>query len=112
MAKLIIQPCPFCGSDELHIIDILIDDNVYDAIECRDCGMIFSSCDDTERELWNAWNKRVVVSRNATTTPERTTKVYSIMKDIYHCKACDEYVIDKYSYCPSCGSKLMWDDEL
>ena len=111
MAKLIIQPCPFCGSDELHIIDILIDDNVYDAIECRDCGMIFSSCGDTERELWNAWNKRVVVSKSATTTPERTAKVTAIEGTPTNSCDCGRIVLSGWNYCPSCGSKLIWDSE-
>ena len=40
---------------------------------------------------------------------ERTAKVYSIMQDIYHCGACDEYVIkDHDSYCSACGAKLDW----
>ena len=108
MAKLIKAPCPFCGGNDLSIIDIYVDDYVYDAVECDDCGMIVTPRGDTQRELWNAWNKRVVVSRNATTTPERTAKVTAIEGTPTNSCDCGRIVLSGWNYCPSCGCKLVW----
>lgn len=65
---------------------------------CQKCE-ISTKWHNTESEAIAAWNKAM---------SERTAKVYSVMRDIYHCGKCDEYVNEKYSYCPSCGAKLDW----
>ena len=98
-----VKPCPFCGSDDLHIITVYIDDNAYDAIECRECDAIFTSCDDTDREIFNAWNRR----HKRSVKVEKEFRVSSSVRTGL-CGACGYDVIDSYKHCPDCGAKLEW----
>lgn len=104
-----VKPCPFCGSDDLHIITVVIDDNEYDAIECLDCDGIFCSPGDTDRELYDAWNKRAEKAE--------TVKVEYHDCNPY-CSNCGTELHSAYAtkydhicdgmYCPHCGSRLEW----
>lgn len=74
MAEIELKPCPFCGEDAVHL------DKAYSyysnmVIYCENCDTVFllDDCHSTEKELVEAWNRRV-----------DTTKVV-------HCKDCKHY---------------------
>lgn len=101
-SKSALRPCPFCGKGDMHIITVEIDDNYYDAIECRECGAVFTNCADTERELYAAWNKRADNRKSS--------------EEIIHCKDCKwwDQLEDghPYGFCRACQSgtyTARWD---
>mgnify|MGYP002520938528 CR=1 FL=1 len=52
-----LYPCPFCGSDNVHIIRISLNDaRTFWSIECRDCKATLLR--KTEAEAKAAWNSR------------------------------------------------------
>ena len=45
---------------------------------------------------------------------EKTAKVRVIDFndiDLYKCRACQYYVDKSFTYCPNCGSRLIWGDD-
>lgn len=105
-----LKPCPFCGrDDELHTIDIIIDDNCYDAIECRECGSVFCYPCDTHRELFTAWNKRTEKTAKAEPQENMSIKCCGNCGTLVHTAYSTKYgVIRDGNFCPSCGCKLEW----
>lgn len=58
-AKL--KPCPFCGSDRVHIFR---DEDEYYFIICENCECSVSGLFETEEEATRAWNTRAEVQQS------------------------------------------------
>ena len=51
-----LKPCPFCGGEAEIVLDIEYKGD--NAIECQNCGVLLSVCDEDIEPLIEAWNRR------------------------------------------------------
>lgn len=113
-------PCPFCGGEAVlnhgHIITAT--GQCLANVKCSECGVatkVVWSTDSPEeavKEAIEAWNRRVVVAKNATTPEVRTAKAeYSESDGCNLCGECGDSVEIWDRYCHNCGAKLDWSDD-
>lgn len=85
-----LNPCPFCGSEKLEIIDVIEDPSIH----CMNCGVMVyeSSC---KEELIRHWN-----SRGYLRTSKGNERGNSELKLCPLC-GCNDYIIHAERYKPS-----------
>ena len=85
-------------------------------VECTECG-IQSGCYDSEAEAIEAWNRAMGGRDINVPTKERTAKVRKIAqreaKILFDGKCeCGYDVSVGELYCPNCGAKLDWSEDI
>ena len=95
-------PCPFCGGTA-HIKEVVSACSVVYTVGCSDSecmGFETLLCKTTPEEAVAAWNRRA----------ERTCR-YVGDEISGWCSECRGWLDPSCSYCPSCGARVVADDD-
>ena len=76
-------------------------------VQCSECG-IETKPHPTEAEAVTAWNR--AMGERTAKVKKRFMLVTGGMGDTLPLCKCGFIVSDKWTYCPSCGARLEWDE--
>ena len=102
-----LKPCPFCGSENIHLYNSHAAKYRQYTVKCKKCGARMMKSTIAESIL--AWNKRDVKVAKVRNQSEVRVSISSDFGYSGHCGNCDYFVYDAYDYCPCCGYRLEWE---
>lgn len=112
-----LKPCPFCGSDDVHIRVHCNEEGeeVGAQIECYGCVSIYVHSEAiNQEELVSAWNRRADVKRENSLCWSKQGLYpdgFGGVKVGYTCPYCHKYVPYAGKYCGKCGERVLGGDE-
>lgn len=102
-----LKPCPFCGGDALLVHYTIAPCRVV----CEECGCGTHWFANEESDMavaaWNRRAERTCGEWRGDPSPYAITNFEAHEDDELWCEHCDIELDEDWSYCPSCGAKVV-----